>query len=187
MGHNSAWLFLILALGLLILPIWWVAAAVLAAVWHEACHYFALRITGGLAMGLHWGLSGARMEVRFTGVGQEIICAVAGPLGSLLLLLFSRWLPRTAICAAFHGIYNLLPVYPLDGGRIVRCMAQLFLPEKWREFVCLALERLCLLGVIAVALFGSFGLHLGFGPMIVGATILWRVKRPCKPWRNSVQ
>ena len=187
MGRNSAWLFFALALGLLVLPIWWVFAAVLAAIWHEACHYFALRLCGGQAVGLRAGLSGAVMEVRSLNPAQELACVLAGPVGSLSLLIFARWLPRTAICAGFQGIYNLLPIYPLDGGRAVRCLTELVFPSRWSHMICLWLERICLFGIIFLSLYGSFALHLGLAPVIAGMAIIWRVKRPCKPWRNSVQ
>ncbi len=187
MGCNSAWLLITLALGLLVLPLWWVLAAVLAAVWHEACHYFVLRLCGGRAISLKAGLSGASMEVRGLSPAQELVCALAGPVGSLLLLLFARWLPRTAICAGFQGLYNLLPVYPLDGGRAVRCLTELCLPPEIGSKICKCLEQICLLGLVLLALYGCFGLHLGLAPLVVGAGIICRIKIPCKPWRNSVQ
>lgn len=187
MGRNSAWLLFALALGMLVLPIWWVFAAVLAAIWHEACHYFVLRLCSGRAISLKAGLSGASMEVRGLLPAQELVCALAGPIGSLFLLLFARWLPRTSICAGFQGIYNLLPIYPLDGGRVVRCLTEAYLPFEWGQTLCLWLERLCLMGIAFLSIYGCLVLRLGIAPLLVGAGIICRVKRPCKPWRNSVQ
>ena len=187
MGLEFALLLIALALGLLVLPIWWIFAAVMAALWHEFCHYFALRISGGRALGLRAGLRGAVMEVGFSGPGQEIICALAGPLGSLCLLCLAKWLPRTAICAGFHGLYNLMPIYPLDGGRIVRCLTERLFDQKLAEKVCKWLEIFCISGLLSVSFYGCFVLHLGIGPLLIGGGIIWRVKIPCKLWRNSVQ
>lgn len=187
MGRNCAWLLFGLALGLLVLPIWWVIAAVIAALWHEACHYLILRLCGGQVISLKAGLSGASMEVRWLQPGQELFCALAGPFGSLVLLFFARWLPRTAICAGFQGLYNLLPIFPLDGGRAVRCLTQLVLPPIVANKACFWLEQLCLTGLILLSIYGCFGLHLGVTPLLVGVVIIWRIKSPCKPWRNSVQ
>lgn len=187
MGRNASWLLFTLALGLLVLPIWWVFAAMLAALWHEACHYFVLRLCDGQALSLKAGVTGAVMEVRFPGAAQEFFCALAGPVGSLLLLFFSRWLPRTAICAGFQGLYNLLPIYPLDGGRALRCLSDLYLPFEIGQKICVWLEKLCIIAIVVLSLFGCFMMHLGLMPILVGSVIICRVKIPCKPWRNSVQ
>ena len=187
MGRNSAWLLLLLALGLLILPIWWVLAAVLAALWHEGCHYFALRLVGGQALGVRAGLNGAVMVVRFDHPAQEIICALAGPAGSLLLLLLVRWLPRTAICGGLQGVYNLLPIFPLDGGRAVRQLSTVYLSSEKAKKLCDFMEIACISGIAVLSLYGYVTLHLGIAPLLVGAGIIWRAKIPCKPWRNSVQ
>lgn len=187
MGRNPAWLLFALALGLLVLPMQWVFAAVLAAIWHEACHYFAIHLSGGQASTLRAGLTGAVMEVRLSGPGQELLCALAGPIGSLFLLLLAKWLPRTAICAGFQGLYNLLPIYPLDGGRAVRCLTELCLPLEIGQQICFWLEKLCILGLVVLSVYGCFCLHLGLAPLLLGAVIIWRIKIPCKPWRNSVQ
>ena len=175
-GRNAGWLLLGLALGLLILPIWWVAAAVLAAGWHELCHYIALRLCGRPALGIRAGLIGVVMEVRFDGPGRELLCAMAGPLGSLLLLLFTKWMPRTAICAGFQGLYNLLPIYPLDGGRILRCLTELVLPVDAGRWLCRILEMICLVGVALMSLYGCFRLHLGPSALLMGGVVIWRAK-----------
>ena len=187
MRNNSPWLLFVLALALMVLPLWWIFAALLAAIWHECCHFFALHLYGGRALGFRAGVMGAVMEVRFSSPGQELVCALAGPVGSLLLLLMARWLPRTAICAGFQGLYNLLPIYPLDGGRVVRCLSQLWLPPEIGNDLCQWLEKICLLGLMILAVYGCFVLHLGIAPILVGAWMICRIKIPCKPCRNSVQ
>ena len=187
MGRNAAWLLFALALALLILPMQWVAAAVLAAVWHEACHYLAIRLYGGTVTGFGAGIRGADMQVRGLTPAQELLCSLAGPAGSFALLMSAKWLPRTALCAGFQGLYNLLPIYPLDGGRAVRCMAEMFLPPQIGALVCKCTEMICLCGVILLSLYGCFCLRLGLLPLVIGGGMVWRVKIPCKPWRNSVQ
>lgn len=53
---------------------------------------------------------------------EAVICALSGPLGGLLLTLTIGYLPRLALCALVQSIFNLLPFYPLDGGRALRAM-----------------------------------------------------------------
>lgn len=179
-----------LALMLLVLPLQWVIATILAAAFHELCHYGAVRLCGGNVKNLHAGLRGARMEVYGLNAGKECLCALAGPAGSLALLLVARWLPRTAVCGGFHALFNLLPVYPLDGGRALRCGVALLVPPKIGERVCQIVERLCLCAIVLLGFYGSWFLHLGFLPLLVAISVVVRVfsgKTPCKPGRFSVQ
>lgn len=49
--------------------------------------------------------------------GKEIIVALIGPLFSLLL---AYYFPRYRMQNSFICIMNLIPIYPLDGGRILK-------------------------------------------------------------------
>lgn len=115
------WACLLGALLLLILPLHWLAAAVLAAGVHELCHLGAVYALGGRVLSFCIGPAGARMETDLQGRGRALLAALAGPAGSLLLLFLGRFLPHVAVCAAIQGLFNLLPLYPLDGGRVLRC------------------------------------------------------------------
>lgn len=176
----SGWLMIFLALGVLLLPLQWIFAMVLAAGFHELCHWIAIILCGGKVPKLRIGMHGVRMEAVGLSAGQELICAMAGPLGGLFLLLFARWLPRTAICGAFQSLFNLLPVYPLDGGRVLRCLG---LSEKF----CDGVEKFCFVGMGFLGIYGTFFLRLGILPLSVAGLVILRAKRPCKPVRFSVQ
>lgn len=144
------------ALGLLLIPIPWLLALILAAAVHEAFHWLAISALGGQVWRFRIGISGARMEIGPMPPWQEMICAGAGPLGSLSLLLLRQWLPRTAICALVQGLWNLLPVYPLDGGRILRCLFRITL-GRWGGRICAGVE-----GVLKMILLFC-GVTLGLG------------------------
>ena len=111
------------ALAILLVPLNWLTAVVAAAAFHEGCHYLAARMLKVPIYGIRVCWGGCRMDTGPMERNQEILCAAAGPLGSLLLVFLIRWFPRLAICAAVQGTFNLLPLYPMDGGRIVRAAA----------------------------------------------------------------
>ena len=110
------------AMLILLLPLRWVFAAIFAAAFHEACHVLAVYLCGGTVRRICVGNRGAVIRADALPTGKELICILAGPIGSLLLVLFVRWIPRIALCGLFHAFYNLLPIYPLDGGRALRCI-----------------------------------------------------------------
>lgn len=167
------WAYFLWALLLLTLPLHWVLAAVAAAGVHEACHLAALRALGGRVLSFHIGVTGAVMETALSGRGRQCLAALAGPAGSLLLVLTGRWLPHVAVCGLVQGLFNLLPIYPLDGGRILRCF--LDGPGAW------AIEGLgALLLVIAL---GRISLPLAIFLLMRGIF----VKIPCKRRKIGVQ
>lgn len=122
--------YLFWALLLLTVPIDWLIAAALAALIHELCHIGMILVLGGRIT--HMTLSPNRAEIHTGPLDetQELICALAGPVGSFSLVMLSRWLPKTAFCGVIQGLFNLLPIYPLDGGRALRCCLTLMGRKK---------------------------------------------------------
>ena len=159
--------WLLLALAVLILPLQWLIAAFLAASVHELGHYLALRLCRVPVHGVRIGVAGMRMQVGDMGRVQNLICALAGPIAGLSLLLLSQWLPRTAVCACIHSAYNLLPVYPLDGGRALR---SIFLGER----ICQWIGQGCLFLIAFAGLYGCVSLHLGLLPIFMAVLTIRR-------------
>lgn len=170
----SGWGCVALALLLLVLPLPWIAAALLAGAVHECCHYLAIRALGGRVSGMAIGSRGAVMELRGLGTAAELLAAAAGPVGSLSLLSLSGIFPRLALCGLVQGLFNLLPIYPLDGGRILRRALELVLPDRAAAAIT------CWTG-FAFALCGAFGcLRLGFLPGAAVFPAAWlRGNRAC--------
>lgn len=176
------------AMLLLILPLPWLAAAVAAASIHEAGHLLALRLLGAETRKIQVGPTGAKIHTAFSEPWRELICAAAGPAASLLLLLAARHFPRIALCGFVQGGYNLLPIYPLDGGRMLHSALEEWLPAKAEKITLVAGQgTACLL--LAGALAALFCRQPGAAVLLTATAIRSGAlgKIPCKRRGKAVQ
>ena len=100
-------------------------AVLLAALCHELGHYAALRRRGGWVRAVRISALGAEMQVAGRmSYGGELLAVAAGPGCNLLLwalLSLTGWPPLAPFAGAhlILGALNLLPVRPMDGGRLL--------------------------------------------------------------------
>lgn len=121
----SADFYLAAALAILLLP-WNILFSFMgASAFHELCHMAALRYFRTPVSQIRLGAFGAKIVTGHLTPAQELICSAVGPAGSLFLMLFARWMPLLALFGMCQGLFNLLPIYPLDGGRMVRSIFML--------------------------------------------------------------
>lgn len=180
---------MIAALLVMILPLDWLFSAVLAAAFHELCHVMTIRILGGRIRYVRIGMGGTVIEADIPGKGKELVCALAGPSGSILLLFLCHIFPKAAICGFVQGFFNLLPVYPLDGGRILRCALELVSPQK-AESLLRSVEIITYLIILLLAFIFTVKLSQGFFPLLAAILLILRAvlrKRPCKRSQIRVQ
>lgn len=177
--------FLVYLAGLmLLLPVPWVLSAILAAAFHELCHALAIKAMGERVIQLCVGIRGAVLRTTPLSDVQIALCALAGPAGSLLLVLLGRWVPMITLCAWVQGIYNLLPLRPLDGGRALRGALGAVLREQHAERTMDVLEGAAVIALVAASVRFRFWLLLL--PVLAHAPVFFG-KIPCKQHRIWVQ
>lgn len=106
-----------------------IACMVPAALAHELGHLLALRLCRTRVHTLRLGLLGA--ELCYSGAlgrGETVLCAAAGPAAGLVYALAAcalggPFLLRSGAASLCLSAFNLLPVLPLDGGRILLALA----------------------------------------------------------------
>lgn len=147
----------------------------LAAALHELGHLVCLRLCGIPVNELRIGFTGAVLHTAPMALRQEACAAAAGPVVNLLCGLgFLRLCPAFSCVSLLLAFCNLLPVFPLDGGRILRSLWPKAAPAIG--------------GAAAILLFfggwiGCAGLHWGLWPLILPAVLLAKVA----VWRRQEQ
>lgn len=170
------------------------AALLLAAIPHELGHYWVLRRLHAQVTAIRVTSLGAEMQVAGRlSYGGELLAAAAGPAVNLVLALLlglggRLWDVLYLFSGAqlVLGVFNLLPVLPLDGGSILWNFAA-WLTEPYtadRVAAVVGFGMAALLTLAAVA-----ALWLGGSPFLLLAAsgLLWHTLRQigvAKPPQN---
>ncbi len=108
----------------------------LAAFCHELGHCAALQLTGSGVEQLKLSFVGAELvPKRPLSYAAELPTALAGPGVSLLCaFLAARWgFFLFAGLSLALGLFNLLPIHPLDGSRALQSLCALILSPTWAQ------------------------------------------------------
>lgn len=171
---------LMFAIMLLSVPLRWLFAAFIAAVLHEFGHYLSVRICGGVVDCMRFGPTGAIMEVSGLTERDELFSLAAGPVAGLLMMLLVKLWPQLALCGFVQSMYNLLPIYPLDGGRILniiirRCRGS----DKYIRMI----EDLVVAFLVLLCVF--IRVYYGISLFMFVIVLLFR-KTPCKHHQDCI-
>ena len=143
---------------------------------HEAGHLLALTLLRGRIHKLRLTFSGAVLVTEPLRYSSEMIAAVAGPAVNLLLfVLLAESEPLTAFVNLLLFSYNMLPFYPLDGGRMLRAVLHLLFSDQIANLT----EKIFCVFCCLILLFGAVYLtcvwHAGLWPVIVWALLTVRI------------
>ena len=148
----------------------------LAAAGHELGHLAALRLCGARAERIRLGFGDARIETGFLGWRAELLCALAGPAVNLAAFAAAgERFPVFAAVSLLLGLFNLLPIPPLDGGRMLRA-ALLAGPLAGRaEAICFLTGALTGAALLGAAGYAAARWRAGLWPAAAAALLLARV------------
>ena len=159
-------------------------AAVAAAV-HELGHVAAVRALGGRVGSFRLTGVGAVIQPRrerMFSYGEECLVALAGPAASVLLAIGAAAWGRhfggadayllTGVSLAL-GVFNLLPIGPLDGGRILRAVASRWAGPDAGDRVCGLLTKVLAAGLAALGVW-VLGKSGNFTLLLCAGWLLWR-------------
>lgn len=165
------------ALLCLVLPIRWIMAVVMAALFHELCHIFAVYCVGEGVRSIKVTQKGAVIETTPMKPFQELICILSGPVGSLSLFLLHHIFPRLTVCGIIQGVFNLLPIYPLDGGRALACILGMHFSVQTTQKICDAVKYMFMIILLLAGLWAAYPIGLGFIPLLMSLYLVSGVKK----------
>ncbi|MBQ7120546.1 MAG: hypothetical protein IJO09_10055 [Oscillospiraceae bacterium] len=131
-----------------------------AVIIHELSHIIATRACGGSISSVDVRIFGIRVDVpelKLMSYKREIIIAAAGPLAGILTAGIA------AVTARYYDIpnidyfiginivisaINLIPVYPLDGGRIVLSLALSLFSLNFASALCKCITFIAIFGLL---------------------------------------
>lgn len=124
----------------------------LSCMLHELGHAITASICGGQIRRLSLTAVGAELSISYDvppSYTKDTLVALAGPAANLIiggvLFVFDQQLP--AVLCLGVGAFNLLPIQPLDGGRVLYGLLAERLDPDWAERLMTAVAG-CLVGAL---------------------------------------
>ncbi|HEX6098885.1 MAG TPA: M50 family metallopeptidase [Thermoanaerobaculia bacterium] len=171
----------------------WIPILFVSVLIHELAHAGMIGLLGfGSSHVVLSGMGGVTINQRRARPWQDLLISLAGPFSSFGLYFLAAWIannveiaqtdrmlaalmPRLAIANVFWGIFNLIPVPPLDGGHATREFFRMFLSEKNAFVVAIWIAMIVGAMVVVYALINR--------QFFVGLYIAWFVYMAFQQWQ----
>ena len=149
---------------------------ILGAAIHEAAHIFLLKCIGIPVNSVKIGLGSVLISHAPCRYWQEVLCAAAGPASNLLFgFLLMRRNADLACVNFLLGIGNMLPIYPLDGGRILYAVLAFFLDESKARNIQKLVHTITCMAMMIVACWVTIAMQAGVWPIFAVMVLLLRI------------
>lgn len=163
---------------LLLLPLKLILAWYISVLIHECFHYGAILLTGGQVGHVQIGLSGVKLQTSSMNHWQEMLCAAAGPVGGILLfVLFLKRIPMLAVFGLIHCLYNLIPLYPLDGGRVLHSLVGIIFKGRYYEAITSVMDSSLSILLLGCIIFLVLRFALGPVPLLLVVGMIFNNKK----------
>lgn len=142
---------------------------------HETGHYFTAKILNENVSYIKvqpWGIC-LRCE-HFKTYKSEMLVSLAGPMVNIILLLISSIFKNPFLYAVnlFMLVLNLLPIYPLDGGRILSCALKQEINNTQTDLVLKIVSSILTVVVFLTGIYLFYKTKLNFSVLLAGLFIL---------------
>ena len=145
-----------------------VAFFLCALLMHELGHILVLHLCGVRVRRLRLGFGDVEMVTMPLGYCEELLSAWAGPcMNFLIYFMLCHAAPAFAVVNLLLGIYNLLPILPLDGGRMISAVLYLLLPEETVWLISRVWSLLVITCLLALALWAAGAGRAGLLPLVM--------------------
>jgi Zn-dependent protease len=171
----------------------WAPVLLVSILFHELAHATMIGALGfGSSSIVLEGIGGATYNERRARAWQDLLISAAGPASSFLLWWLTRLLMQTVPYTArdpflaallpllaqanlWWGIFNMLPIGPLDGNGILRNFFRLFLPERPAFIVSIWISMLVGVAIFVLSLIGR--------QFFIAILVAWYVRSSWMQWQ----
>lgn len=158
-------------------------SSLICAMLHEGGHIAALFFFGSAPNEIHFGIFGVRIQHNNYMLPDyaQMVVVLCGPLLNLALFavmlaasLFLQSRILLMLCAVnlIMGVFNLMPILPLDGGRALKIVLERFFSEARAQRIMCVICAVMISGLIVAGIFLVLKTGVNISLLVTGIYLL---------------